>query len=1479
MIISNEHIDDNTTIISSDTISFKPLPAFDLTYRMQAKVFRQEGDLKYEYNPFRNVFNSGTTEIINDEVVTSDVGMLKDFRTKDLKFNLNHPVEMTIQPSYDGTVNIILNDDLNPPRLINSRFTPKEDMRYEIVDRRGNNDTNVYKEENLEQTTRLFKTSENIPFINYKGLYEGGSVEVGNYVFYIKYVDADGNESDIVAESGIISCHIGKINDPFSIRGGIADENSNKIIKFSLHNLDNAYDYINIYFSRATGDNDNQIIKYYKLRSKKPITNTDELEVVLTGLDAIDEISIDELNIQYNIVDKVKTQTQVQNMLFLGNVDKPTVPYKDLEDLSLRIYPTLSNDNNIGSLDHKYEPRNLNNQLDSFEYYDTKNIYKYTGYWDKEIYRFGIVYILKDDSISPVFNIRGRNNLSKLADDNLPFKSKISRLYAYKELYDDNDKRQYIEVDESGYILDGISELENGKGVVRVNFQENLITDSGIFPIGIDFNIEPATLEEIKKFTKGFFFVRQKRIPTTLVQGVTIGVDPVSNTPTLLADITDNTGKRDIKYFTESFMDNNNELTHDFNSRVITSNAAKVGGLLSPEATIRSSFYNNFFTGSTFNISPSISIPINSYFRQDIVNNRHFFLNNYVTTNTKNSITKDVKLTLIEDNKPLRYSGTKRFSTRAGIPEEAWRVSYFGYEDKSSRSKVLIRGSYNSFIGMEGYHQPTTIVNVHTPGYDPNNMKDYFNVRFESADAYFSISNRYDLKVLQNLPLAVKSYENLDKGKHIQNLAQGYLKFTEYRGDCFINTVTMRIQRNFQDPDVPISDTIIDSFTWRDNYKGFSQTGAINSEDLNKINRNDVNAVEIGHWVTFKICSNINLAFRSVDESVSSEFALTGSPRTFHPLAAMSTKGESKIPESTTFNSGYSISVGNKIHYAIPDVPYIKNIFDTRIMFSDIHITDAFRNGYRIFQGLSYKDVTRQYGGIVKLFNSNDNLLCIFERGIGLFPINREALFAGNETGEVFTKGAGVLPEKPQIISDKFGSSWLESIIRTDNWIYGVDTVGKKIWRTTGQPNSFESISDFRMQHFLNNNILLSEDDKNPTISLKNVKTHYDSYKKDVYFTFYDTLRDGDEIVWSLVYNELDQTFKTFTSWTPLASANISNVWFTFDRESGKNIALPGFTNNKNEESFGITLVGKTETFNKVDGGSVTTRTETEATNIISNDRHKVANIKMKGYDYYDKYILRYSLIDGMDSEFFEIEDDELYWKGIDAEFSKYNYSFRMKVELYSILNNIETKVSEWIDILGVQVARNFIWSLNSIELLEEYDKEFSTWFWKHGQAGLFDVATEILPTMFYDKQEPFELEFIVVDDPNSHKIFNNLHILSNNIQPDSFQFTVTKDVYDLEDMTGKVNFDNSLITEINGNFVTNYQKSKNIKTIGRRLGNVDYLESFWKVEIRPLEFLKDTKAKQSRLRDKYMRVRIRYTGDALTLINAVKTMFIKSYA
>lgn len=91
-----------------------------------------------------------------------------------------------------------------------------------------------------------------------------------------------------------------------------------------------------------------------------------------------------------------------------------------------------------------------------------------------------------------------------------------------------------------------------------------------------------------------------------------------------------------------------------------------------------------------------------------------------------------------------------------------------------------------------------------------------------------------------------------------------------------------------------------------------------------------------------------------------------GSPRSFYPLSDMTVVVSHKIEESRLLNGGYSATVGQKRNFVAENVPYVKKLFDNRVMFSNVQQDDDFKNAYRIFQGLSYKDIDRQYGAIVK---------------------------------------------------------------------------------------------------------------------------------------------------------------------------------------------------------------------------------------------------------------------------------------------------------------------------------------------------------------------------------------------------------------------------------------------------------------------------------------------------------------------------------
>ena len=195
----------------------------------------------------------------------------------------------------------------------------------------------------------------------------------------------------------------------------------------------------------------------------------------------------------------------------------------------------------------------------------------------------------------------------------------------------------------------------------------------------------------------------------------------------------------------------------------------------------------------------------------------------------------------------------------------------------------------------------------------------------------------------------------------------------------------MRLNRNFIDPSVPISDDILQPSTWNENFGGPKNTSG---DSYSKMNRADINSVSLGMWVIFKCLSNYNLGLRSEDSLNTTEYALMGSPRSFYPKTGISTKSGVKIAESYLQNQGYTTTLSEKRNTIYKDTPYNRTDYSNRIMFSNVSVKDSFENGYRTFQGLSYRDIDAQYGAITKIVSWGVNLFVVFEHGCGLLAVN-----------------------------------------------------------------------------------------------------------------------------------------------------------------------------------------------------------------------------------------------------------------------------------------------------------------------------------------------------------------------------------------------------------------------------------------------------------------------------------------------------------
>ena len=1494
--------------------------------KLITKTSAKSGNLVNEYNPLQNL--------------TGEKGY---FDTDKIQFDLNHPLEIECQPSYDNSVNLIMVDDKNPPLLVNSAFSVKENHTFEVVDRNQTEQTNIYNEDKLKQQAALFRYLDVIPRFNLLAVMNDGCLKGGNYTFYLRLADNDYNKSDVVAESSIISIFKGDANNISGISGTLMDELTDKTVKLQLCNIDKTFSKAYLSYKRSYADLNGVLLEEYKELIEPYHVTSDEFEITINGYENVNTISEEDLNVRYNVYDAVKTQAQVQNMLFFGNVQEPIIASTDLQQEAYKIkVKCIQKTDSIGYVYTDYTAQSV----EFAEYYNPINTYSSLGYWPEEYYRIGVVFIFKNDSLSPVYNLLGLE---------------------IKELNKNNiDDISFEKIDTSETLIEIEGKKYNTKGVFKLPFVD-IQQGETTKPLGFKFDISELNLDKFD--IKGLFFVRQARVPTILAQGISMGIVDGTSTPALY-----DPSPTVKSYFTECFdslyhkgcdlkthntrlktiEDHNYRISKDgpecllarqLERRVCYSNGLNCYGY--PDGGYLNKFYNekqnpyacqcrsilcadahlnkslqSIFDGSKFSVKPLYNTTMKSDTTKRVFQ--------YVKNQSVIGIDNKVDLAYMPENTALRIINKQRFASQCGSAEKASSVRSVHYKyynnpeewekewpaDKKNKYNPndkkfvdLVRGNFAAYIAVlnNGLLDPGLMYNIYVN--DSQEVETQIKIRGADETSFVRISDRYSLS-------------DWDKELEI------------FGGDCFTNTVTVQMQTNFIDNNTPTNEILVDNHMfhalspedgkeWSENEellvidkrndeselsKKYSWVVKPTAKAWEKVQLGDWNAVDLGHWVTYKCLSNFNLGLRVENDQYVDEKARMGTSRSFYPKSGGNVSASIKVPDSDILNAGLSSTLSAKKYFEYKDLPYTKSMFDNRIAFSNIQVEEDFKNAYRVFQGLSYDDIERQYGSIVKLLEYGTDLFCVFEHGCAIIPINEKALMQTTMGQSIHMYGAGVLPEKVTPISTNYGSTWQESIIKTANGIYGVDSVAKKIWRFNA--TGFSIISDTLVQRFLNDNLILSENDKQPIIAFKNIKTHYNAHKNDVMFTFYNGSR-----VWNLCYNERIEKWTTKYSWTPLCSESINNSFISIDRERSK---IYSYVHNNKTTEKGLRAI------ESGDEGCLF---------IVESDyvlKHQ--DFKIVGYDV-KKYLPK---IKHIQVDF--IENGQFVTKILDSGFihseqvsshPDMNISVVMSNEHQDCLQlKVETNNMKLISIMvnldliadDVKINEDVALVVDYDSLSDEdkliYDPYVRNGLFVHGRSGIYDeidyfdcdLDNQIKPTFWYNKQEPFEFEFVVNQPTGIHKIFNNLVMISNNVEPDSLEIEIVGDVYgfdkeavykynDCEEHSHdlpKTDFvtmtpvkDKYYKTDVTWDPILNqymlktHQDVLNINDYGRRIGNMQYKEDAWYMTLQPIyhKLTNNSKLQSTRIRDKFARIRIKYKGDKLVIINAIQTLANVSYS
>lgn len=880
-----------------------------------------------------------------------------------------------------------------------------------------------------------------------------------------------------------------------------------------------------------------------------------------------------------------------------------------------------------------------------------------------------------------------------------------------------------------------------------------------------------------------------------------------------------------------------------------------------PEFEVNQVDYNQFFTGQELSIKYTPfqqGMPIRSLnnerlyypvyeYKEDMYQNSKYKSQPY--TYNRQYLNKEIKFKIIAVTEELPTVAIDNiiFTSIAGNSQEAYRTSYINEQHSALRHLSFdnnhtssndhdfnfVRGIFSPYLGIVAsqYSDETNkfitekergysrTFNIYAKGtvlnYDSTKEKD------PNLLIRFNDNSAY-YPISNRIEFTKKNLNSIEEGVDI------------FRGDCFLCTFTHRVNRNFQDASSPTNDKILYPATWQENYS--STQAPKDKEGNDKIQKGDINAVKLGSWITIKIKSTNNLSIRTIDESNREEVAIFGHGRKFYPLEPISAEGGQKIPTSYVSNNGFRTNLGIKNFSGFKDKPYIRNEFKNRVLYSNVNNTDLNINGYRVFELGNFRDYSKQYGEITKLIPFGNNLVCIMEHGVGVLAIKERTLMANSTGGDVFINNKTILPENITMINESYGSQWPESVILTPYYIFGIDASEKKIWMTDG--SQLKIISDHVISRFLQENIPFKANEYDVNIINSNIKTTYNAKKADVMFTLWNKKENK---LWNICYNILTGDFSTFYSWIPSYAANIDSTMYSFEYRKTKDDNefwkhdnhLWKHGNTKDEYIKPTTWYGETHPFEFefVVNDYMYVQKIFQNLKMIANDAEPESfHFTISGDNYSfgkDKknmYYRQEATRELMKQQGSEIEYDDKY---NNTELQKQNKSFvfpeyykkeKPEYYMYEIYKQLTSDGKNYDNLSGTEVTHN--------KSTDQYNISI------HVKNTPIDKENRIRGNSQYkENQWDVQIPSIVFNEKNEKEWEKPPIVLPK-----------STDQYDI--------------------------KSTNIEKLpeGYTVENIDTIDTW-------------SERKEAKIRDKYIKIKIRYSGKQLATIYSILTMYQISIA
>lgn len=313
-------------------------------------------------------------------------------------FSDKYPVNMLFRIRNGCERVVYMTDNYNEYRVVNLTDTSYWLDGTDVIDC---NRIKLYKDHNIPCIS-LFQGEGDLGVKD-----SGGSIENGLYYFFVRYLDSELNPTNWIigtrpiaiadetfeytTDAGTTNLYDGGSNvatSPYYVAP------SNKSVTLQLTSLDNAtYSFYQLAVVKRTGDSGE--IAGVDVLYPVPITSSTS-KYIYTNSDSqiFGETTLEDLLTPFQAIDKVKAHAQKDNRLLLAGVTNSTYEWSTFQRYASKIKAQWLKNSSTSPVDtFVKQPR--------YYFYDA-------SFMEDEVYALGIVYVMEDGSLSPVFHIPGR---------------------------------------------------------------------------------------------------------------------------------------------------------------------------------------------------------------------------------------------------------------------------------------------------------------------------------------------------------------------------------------------------------------------------------------------------------------------------------------------------------------------------------------------------------------------------------------------------------------------------------------------------------------------------------------------------------------------------------------------------------------------------------------------------------------------------------------------------------------------------------------------------------------------------------------------------------------------------------------------------------------------------------------------------------------------------------------------------------------